>query len=82
MRICSIGLAELLHGHRHLELLLQLLDGFVVFVLIFLQGLNLSVASFDFLVDELHTLAYVLSAFLQFLADQHGTVQLENLEWD
>lgn len=52
----------------------------MVLVLLRLQGLNLRVAPLDLLVDELHALAHVLPALLQFLAHQHRAVQLEDLE--
>lgn len=69
----------LLHGHRDLVLLLQFGDGLVMLVLLFLKARDLSVASLDLLVDELHTLAHVLATLLQFLAHQHRAVQFKDL---
>lgn len=50
-----------------------------MFILLLLQVLDLRVTPFDLLVDKLHTLAHVLTAFLQLLAHQHGAVQLKDL---
>lgn len=74
------GGARLFHGHGDLELLLQLLNRLMVFVLLFLQCLDLSVAPFDLLVDELHPFAHVLATLLQFLTNQNRPIQLEDLQ--
>lgn len=76
---CALG-SKLLHGHRDLELLLQLLDGLVMLVLLLLQSLDLCVTPLDLLVDEFHALANVLAALLQLLAHQHRSVELKDLE--
>lgn len=61
----------LLHRNRDL---LQLLYGFMVFVLCLFQVLNLCVTPFHLLVDELHSLSHVLSALFQLLAHQDRSV--------
>lgn len=60
--------------------MLQLLNSFVVFVLLLFQRLDLRLTTLDLLVDELHAFAHILATLVQFLTHQHRSVQLVDLK--
>lgn len=77
---CSLGWPGSFHSHRYLILLLELLYCFVMFVLFLFEVGDARLAPFNLLIDELHSLAHILAAFLQLLSHQHRPVEFIDLD--